>query len=219
LAKAVVATLTVVMSRAAGRELKVGLVVLIQTAGRASNYNPHAHMMVTGGIDQRRPWQDVKTVSYDYLHREWRRQLFARLEETSRSAEVALLLKRLGQEYKRGLVAYWEPKPVKIGKGLAQYLIKYVASPPIVVSRIIAYDRPSVSFACGTAAMICYFSCGSVLNAQVNDAPNSFASKITKSSLIIGNLLVFNWQTARLRLEYQLCVMGKQKRQMGNELV
>jgi hypothetical protein len=67
--------------------------------------------------------------------------------------------------------------------------------------------------------MIYYFSCGSVLNSQVNNAPNRVASRITKSSLIIGNLLVFNWQTARLRLEYQLCVMGKQKLQMGNDLV
>jgi hypothetical protein len=67
--------------------------------------------------------------------------------------------------------------------------------------------------------MICYFSCGSVLNARVDDAPNRVVSMITKSSLIVGNFLVFNWQTARLRLEYQLCVMGKQKRQMGNELV
>jgi hypothetical protein len=66
--------------------------------------------------------------------------------------------------------------------------------------------------------MICHFSYGSVLNAQVNAAPNRGASKITKSTLIIGNLLVFNWQTARLRLEYQLCVMGIQNRQMGNEL-
>jgi hypothetical protein len=67
--------------------------------------------------------------------------------------------------------------------------------------------------------MICQFSCGSVLNAQVNDAMNRVTSKITKSSLIIGNILVFNWQTARLRPKYQLCVMGKQKMQMGNELV
>jgi hypothetical protein len=67
--------------------------------------------------------------------------------------------------------------------------------------------------------MICYFSCGGVLIAQVNDSPNSVASKITKSSLFIGNPLVFYWQTARLRLEYQLCVMGKQKRQMGNDLL
>jgi hypothetical protein len=67
--------------------------------------------------------------------------------------------------------------------------------------------------------MSCYFSCGSVLNSQVNDAPNRVTSRITKSSLIVGNLLVFNWQTAKLRLEYQLCVMGKQKMQMGNDLV
>jgi Putative transposase len=147
LAKAGVATLTIVMSRAAGRELKVGVVAVIQTAGRASNYNPHVHMMVTGGgIDQQGQWQDAKTVSYDYLHREWQRQLFARLEETSRSAELAQLLKRLRQEYNRGLVAYWEPKPVKTGKGLARYLIKYVASPPIAVSRIIAYDGQSLEY-------------------------------------------------------------------------
>jgi len=147
LAKAGVVTLTVVMSRASGRELKVGVVAVIQTAGRASNYNPHAHTMVTGGgIDQQGKWQDVKTVSYDYLHREWQRQLFARLEETSRSAELAQLLKRLRQEYNRGLVAYWEPKPVKTGKGLARYLIKYVASPPIAVSRIIAYVGQSVEY-------------------------------------------------------------------------
>jgi Putative transposase len=139
LATAGVATLTVVMSRGAGRELKVGVGAVIQTAGRVSNDNPHVQMMVTGGgIDQQGQWQDVKTVSYDYLHREWQRQLFARLEETSRSAELAQLLKRLRQEDNRGLVAYWEPKPVKTGKGLARYLIKYLASPPIAVSRIIA---------------------------------------------------------------------------------
>lgn len=143
LAKAGVATLTVVMSRAAGGELKVGVVAVIQTAGRASNDNPHVQMMVTGGrIDQQGQWQDVKTVVDDYLHREWQRQLFARQEETSRSAELAQLLKRLRQEDNRGLVASWEPKPVKTGKGLARYLIKYVASPPIAVCRIIASDGP-----------------------------------------------------------------------------
>jgi hypothetical protein len=77
-----------------------------------------------------------------------KRQLFARPEETSRSAELARLLKRLGQEYNRGWVAYWEPKPVKTGKGLARYLIKYAASPPIAVSRIISYDGQSVEY-CG----------------------------------------------------------------------
>jgi len=83
-------------------------------------------MMVTGGgIDQQGQWQDVKTVSYDHLHREWQRQLFARLEETSSSAELAQLLKRLRQEYNRGLVAYWEPKPVKTGRGYDGLSVEY----------------------------------------------------------------------------------------------
>ena len=43
-------------------------------------------------------------------------------------------------------MAYWEPKPVKAGKGLAQYLIKYVASPPMAVSRIIEYDGQQVEY-------------------------------------------------------------------------
>jgi len=124
LVKAGVETLKVVMSRAVGRELQIGAVAVVQTAGRASNYNPHPHLMVTGGgIDEAGKWQEVKTVSYDFLHREWQRQLFARLEEQPRASTIAALLDSLRREYDRGLVAYWEPKPVKTRKGLAQYLM------------------------------------------------------------------------------------------------
>jgi hypothetical protein len=147
LVKAGVETLSVVMSRAAGQKLRLGVVAVVQTAGRASNYNPHLHLMVTGGgIDEAGKWQEVKTVSYDFLHREWQRQLFARLEEQLRTATIWALLDSLRQEYDRGLVAYWEPKPVKAGKGLARYLIKYVASPAIAVSRIMEYDGQEVEY-------------------------------------------------------------------------
>jgi Putative transposase len=135
------------MSRAAGCELGIGVVAVIQTAGRASNYNPHLHLMVTGGgIDEQGKWREVKAISYDHLHREWQRQLFAMMGERARSTEMAALLEVLRKEYERGLVAYWEPKAVKAGKGLARYLIKYVASPPIAVSRIVAYDGQEVEY-------------------------------------------------------------------------
>jgi hypothetical protein len=147
LVKAGVETLKVVMSGAVGRELQIGAVAVVQTAGRASNYNPHLHLMVTGGgIDEAGKWQEVNTVSYDYLHREWQWQLFARLEEQVRESTITGLLGSLRKVYDRGLVAYWEPKPVKTGKGLAQYLIKYVASPPMAVSRIIDYDGQEVEY-------------------------------------------------------------------------
>jgi hypothetical protein len=145
--KAGVKTVIAVMSRAAGGQLRIGVVAVIQTAGRASNYNPHLHMMVTsGGLDEHGTWHEIKRVSFDYLHREWQRQLFSMLEEQCRSAGLRHLLESLKQEYQRGLVAYWEPKPVRTGKGLARYLIKYVVSPPVAVSRIIAYDGQEVEY-------------------------------------------------------------------------
>lgn len=145
--KAGVATLIAVMNRAAGRPLRIGAVAVIQTAGRGSNYNPHLHLMVTsGGIDETGRWQDVKRVSFDYLHREWQRQLFSMLEAPCRDRSMMQLLESLRQEYQRGLVAYWEPRPVTAGKGLARYLIRYVVSPPVAVSRIIEYDGEEVEY-------------------------------------------------------------------------
>ncbi len=104
LIKAGVETLNVVMSQAAGQKLQIGVMVVVQTAGRASNYNPHLHVMVTGGgIDEAGKWQEVKTVSYDFLHREWQRQLFAMLEAQVRESTITALLDSLRQEYDRGL--------------------------------------------------------------------------------------------------------------------
>jgi hypothetical protein len=140
-------TLIAVMSRAVGSRLRIGIIAVIQTAGRASNYNPHLHLMVTGGgIDEEGKWHEVKGVSFDYLHREWQCQLCRMLAEEIKGRSISAELEELRREYQQGFVAYWEPKPVRIGKGLAKYLIKYVMSPPIAVSRIIEYDGQEVEY-------------------------------------------------------------------------
>ena len=74
-------------------------------------------MVTGGGIDEAGKWQEVNPVSYDFLHREWQRPLVVRLEEQVRESTITVLLDSLKKEYPRGLVAYWEPKPVKTGKG------------------------------------------------------------------------------------------------------
>lgn len=60
--------------------------------------------------------------------------------------EVKALLEELKLKYSKGIVAYWESKPVKTGKGLIKYLIKYVVSPPIAVRRIIEYNGQEVEY-------------------------------------------------------------------------
>ena len=145
--KAAVDTLVAVISRAAGYQLRIGAVAVIQTAGRASNYNPHVHLLVTsGGIAQSGKWQEVERVSFDYLHREWQRQLFEMLEKEIKEESLKKILEGLKRQYRHGLVAYWEKRAVTAGKGLAKYLIRYVVSPPIAVSRIVAYDGQEVEY-------------------------------------------------------------------------
>lgn len=145
--KAAMETLVSVLSRAAGKRLKIGMIAVIQTSGRASNYNPHIHIMCTsGGIDEASNWVEINRISFDYFHKQWQRSLFAVMEKQVATAEIKVLLEELKLKYSKGIVAYWETKPVKTGKGLANYLIKYVVSPPIAVRRIIEYDGKEVEY-------------------------------------------------------------------------
>lgn len=145
--KIAVETLIEVMSEAVGKKLKIGVIAVIQTSGRASNYNPHIHMMVTsGGIDEQGKWVEINWIKFDYLHKLWQKNLFGVIEKQVFGSEIKILLAELKQKYGKGIVAYWEKKPVKTGKGLAKYLIKYVVSPPIAVSRITEYDGEYVEY-------------------------------------------------------------------------
>lgn len=144
---AAVQTLIEVISQAAGKKLKIGVIAVIQTSGRASNYNPHIHIMVTsGGIDETGKWVEINWIKFDYLHKQWQKNLFEVVERLLFGAEIKALLEELKQKYAKGCVAYWEKKSVKTGKGLAKYLIKYVVSPPIAVSRITQYDGEFVEY-------------------------------------------------------------------------
>jgi Putative transposase len=145
--RAAVETLEEVMSQAAGKKLKIGVIAVIQTSGRASNYNPHIHMMVTsGGIDENGKWVEINWIKFGYLHKQWQKHLFEVVERQVFGSEIKTLLEELRQKYSFGVVVYWEKKPVKTGKGLAKYLIKYVVSPPIAVRRITEYNGEEVEY-------------------------------------------------------------------------
>lgn len=140
-------TLEEVIKRATGKRLKIAIIAIIQTSGRASNYNPHIHIMCTsGGIDEAGNWVEVNWIEFDYLHKQWQIRLFEVIEKNVLGVDIKALLKELKAKYSKGIVAYWESKPVKTGKGLMKYLIKYVVSPPIAVRRIIQYNGQEVEY-------------------------------------------------------------------------
>jgi hypothetical protein len=69
------------------------------------------------------------------------------IKEQVDTEDAAMHIDKLWRQYPNGLVAYLEKGEVpEGGKGLARYLVKYVVSPPIAVSRLIDYNGEQVQY-------------------------------------------------------------------------
>jgi len=81
------------------------------------------------------------------MHRKWQYHLLKMLREEVADPAVKIDIDRAWKNYPNGFVAFLQPGEVPPGgQGLAQYLAKYVVSPPISVRRIESYDGKSVSY-------------------------------------------------------------------------
>lgn len=84
---------------------------------------------------------------YEIIHKKWQYHLLKMLKEVDSSQEIQSLIDKLWKGYPNGFVAYVTSGRVpEKCKGLAKYLAKYVASPPIAVRRIMKYDDKVVTY-------------------------------------------------------------------------
>ena len=131
------------------QELKEGCVVVVQTHGRNGSYNPHLHIiMSSGGINEKNSkWKDLSSVNYYILHKKWQYYLLKLMREWDNGKEMNNLIDELYKKYPKGFVANASKgeAPQK-ARGLARYLAKYVASPPISIRRIMKYDGDNVTY-------------------------------------------------------------------------
>ena len=132
------------------KKLKIGTIVVVQTHGRSGRYNPHLHIIMTsGGIStEEKGWHDLGYFKYEMIHKKWQYHLFNWLKTYfEASSEINQLLNVLWKKYPKGLVANVSKGSVPEScRGLAGYLAKYVASPPIAVRRIVNYDGQIVEY-------------------------------------------------------------------------
>jgi hypothetical protein len=123
--------------------VKLGYIVVLQTAGRSATYNPHLHIIMTdGGLRADGTWQRLGFLPYDLLHRTWQTHLLQMITiRLAGDAQAQQLVAEMRRLYPKGFVAYLQGDVCSRMKQLARYLAKYVVSPPIALSRIMAYDQ------------------------------------------------------------------------------
>ncbi len=131
-----------------GRQIELGVILMTQTAGRRSTWNPHLHLLVTeGGLDKYNRWQKFYYFDYNILRKKWMYILLTALKQVLRDNPEAL--KDIDAAFKQcssfGFIA--RAKKEKVRKtDIIGYLIKYVASPPIALYRITDYDGEYVRY-------------------------------------------------------------------------
>ncbi len=140
-------TMDAVVARTKRQAIKLGYIVVLQTAGRSASYNPHLHVLMTnGGLRADGSWQRLGYLPYELLHRLWQTHVLelitTRLVGNARAQSVVAEMRR---RYPKGFVAHLQGNVLPRMRQLTRYLVKYVVSPPLALSRIVAYDRE-----CGT---------------------------------------------------------------------
>jgi hypothetical protein len=137
-----------ILQTCARTPLTVGTIVVLQTSGRSGRYNPHLHILFTaGGVDPQGRWKPVSYIPYELLHRKWQFHLLTLLAQEVDQATIHADIDHGWNDYPKGFVAFLQEGDVPAGgKGLAEYLAKYVTSPPISVRRIERYDDQTVSY-------------------------------------------------------------------------
>lgn len=138
-----------VVSRAVKQSVKIGAIVVVQTHGRSGHHNPHLHIIMTsGGInEQTGKWVDLRYFPYEIIHKKWQYHLLKMMKEIMPTDEVKKVVDDLWKKYPKGFVAHvTKGKVPDQCRGLAKYLAKYVASPPIALRRIISYTGQEVTY-------------------------------------------------------------------------
>lgn len=137
-----------VVSTARRQDVTVGAIVVIHTHGRSGSYNPHVHIILTdGGINKVvEQWINLGYFPYEIMHKKWQYHLLGMIKEQF-GESVKKQVDWLWKNYPKGFVGHVSKgKAPEYSKGLAKYLAKYVASPPISNKRIIEYDGVNVTY-------------------------------------------------------------------------
>lgn len=127
---------------------KPGFILTLHTFGRALNFNPHIHCLVTeGGMNEEHQYKSINYINYETLRKSFMKQLLDHLkryytENPSYLKKIKTLINELYQDKKKGFYVNAPRMKSKVGKdAVVSYIIRYAGRPVMASSRITHYDH------------------------------------------------------------------------------
>ena len=130
--------------------LSPGIICVLHTFSRSSDWNPHVHCLATeGGLTEWGAWRRRPFISYSNLSLTYQDILLKMLRR--RIPDFAPVDRALREKYPRGFNVEAAPPPKNLQgdnnlKKLVKYVARYLGRPCIGTSRIDSYDGETVTF-------------------------------------------------------------------------
>ena len=131
-------------------DLTPGIICVLHTFSRSSDWNPHVHCLATeGGLTKWGAWYKRPFISYPLLSLTFQDVLLKKLRY--HIPNFKSLEKELRAKYPKGFVVSAQPAPPNLQgdknlKKLVRYVARYLGRPCIGTSRIDSYDGKTVTF-------------------------------------------------------------------------
>jgi hypothetical protein len=126
-------TMDALVAQVKRQAVKLGYIVVLQTAGRSATYKEHLHVIMTdGGLRADGTWQRLGEMPYDQLHRTWQQHVLQMIATRLAGDERAQrLVAEMRRRYPKGFVAYLQGDVRSRMQQLARYLacVKWSARP------------------------------------------------------------------------------------------
>jgi hypothetical protein len=125
LLQAAQATMDAVVAHTKRQVVKLGYIVVLQTAGRSAGYNPHLHVIMTdGGLLPDGTWLRLGYLPYDLLHRLWQTHVLDLIAtRLSGNDQAQGLVAQMRQRYPKGFVAHLQGNVLPRMQQLTRYLV------------------------------------------------------------------------------------------------
>lgn len=127
---------------------KPGFILTLHIFGRALNFNPHIHCLVTeGGMDEENHYKAINYINYETLRKSFMKQLLDNIKKfyTDHPKYLRKIKSLINQLYKDQKNGFYVNAPKMKSKSekdaVVSYIIRYTDRPVMASSRILNYDK------------------------------------------------------------------------------